>query len=109
MPPSWHEGLKYFIEDEFENKLVMDRAIKKGIPWEEINHRYNQDDFLPVDGQIIEACDQLEAFREATLSIEQGIGSKHLSELLKSVVREICTLRSVGLEAGNHFWGPGGA
>lgn len=103
VPPSWHEELKYFIEDEFENKVAVDGAVRKGISWEEINARYNQDEFSPVDGQIIEACDQLAAFREATLSLEQGIGSKHLRRAKKDLYENFRGKTIGGIDFGRIF------
>jgi putative hydrolase of HD superfamily len=103
VPPSWHEELKYFIEDEFENKVIVDRAVKKGVSFEEINNQYNQDLFSPVDGQIIEACDQLAAFREATLSIEQGIGPRHLRKAKKELYENYRGKIIGGLDFGRIF------
>ena len=85
LPFAWHEELKYFIEDEFENKTLIKGTIRKGISSEEMNKKYNEDGFSPVDGKIIEACDQLAAFREVTDSIEQGIESKPLRKAKKDL------------------------
>jgi putative hydrolase of HD superfamily len=103
LPPSWHDELKYFIEDEFENKVVVDRTVKKGVSWEEINRQYNQDEFSPVDGQIVEACDQLAAFREATLSIEQGIESKQLRRAKRDLYENYRGKKVGGIDFGRIF------
>ncbi len=103
LPPSWHEELTYFIEDEFANKVVIDREIKKGISCEEMSKKYNQDHFSPVDGQIIEACDQLAAFREATLSIEQGIQSKPLKKAKKDLYENYKGKKIGGINFGQIF------
>jgi hypothetical protein len=59
LPSSWHEEFLYWVDDEFENKILLDREIRKGISCEEIHEKYNEDRFSPLDGRIIEACDQL--------------------------------------------------
>jgi len=80
LPLSWHESIRYFIEDEFENKVKIDGKTVKGISSDELNRHYNEDRFDVVDGQLVRACDHLAAFIEASLSIKHGIQSHHLLE-----------------------------
>ena len=80
LPPAWHKELRYFMDDEFENKIIKDGKIIKGLSNEEITARYNRDEFSPLDGKIIKACDHLAAYIEATLSFKYGIKSLHLEE-----------------------------
>ncbi len=103
LPFAWHEELKYFIEDEFENKTFIEGTIRKGISSEEMNKKYNEDGFSPVDGKIIEACDQLAAFREATLSIEQGIESKPLRKAKKDLYEDYKRKTIGGIDFGQIF------
>lgn len=79
IPKPWHEEMKYFTEDEFENKIKKGHIQEKGIKFSEIN-KYNQNEFSPLDGKLIKACDKLAAFIEANSSIEYGITSKYLEE-----------------------------
>ena len=72
--------MKYFTQDEFENKVLIDGTILKGISFKEINNKYNKDEFYPIDGELIKACDKLTAFIEADMSIKHGITSKHLED-----------------------------
>lgn len=83
LPVSWHEEIRYFIEDEFENKVKLHGEIVKGISTEQLNRDYNKDCFDTVDGRLIRACDHLAAFIEASLSINYGIKSHHLEEGIK--------------------------
>ena len=103
LPSPWHEELKYFIEDEFENKTFTGGTVQKGISSGEINKKYNEDRFSPVDGKIIEACDQLAAFREATLSIEQGIESKPLRKAKKDLYENYKRKTIGGIDFGQIF------
>lgn len=103
LPSPWHEELKYFIEDEFENKIFIEGTVQKGFSSGEINKKYNEDCFSPVDGKIIEACDQLAAFREATLSIEQGIESKPLRKAKKDLYENYKRKTIGGIDFGRIF------
>ncbi|WP_414470023.1 HD domain-containing protein [Methanobacterium sp. ACI-7] len=80
LPKTWHEEMKYFLENEFENKIIDDNIIKTGIEYRDLNNIYNKKEFSPLDGELIKACDKLAAFVEANLSIEYGIKSKFLLE-----------------------------
>ena len=78
LPDSWHDEIKYFIEDEFTNKIMLNNLIKSDISIDEININYNKDNFSPIDGKLIQICDDLAAYLEACLSIFHGITSHHL-------------------------------
>ena len=80
LPKPWHDEMKYFLEDEFENKVKEKNIIKTGIKYKDLNKTYNVNKFSPLDGELIKACDKLAAFVEANLSIEYGIKSKFLLE-----------------------------
>ena len=80
IPKTWHNEMKYFTEDEFKNKILENEIPKKEIKFEEINKKYNKNEYSPLDGKLIRACDKLSAFIEANLSIEYGITSRYLEE-----------------------------
>ena len=80
VPVSWYHSLCYFTENEFENRVIVDGKPLCGIPYEELDTKYNDARYVPVDGEIISGCDKLAAFIEAAESIHNGVTSKHLSE-----------------------------
>ncbi len=80
LPSSWRDEIRYFIEDEFKSKIIKDGVLVKGISSSEINEKYNDNRYSPVDGELIKACDHLAAFIEASLSIKHGIKSRPLEE-----------------------------
>lgn len=80
IPKTWHGEMKYFTEDEFENKIKKEGMPQKGIKFENLNKKYNKNEYSPLDGKLIRACDKLAAFIEANLSIEYGITSRYLEE-----------------------------
>jgi putative hydrolases of HD superfamily len=80
LPKTWHSEMKYFTENEFENKIKKEGLPQKGIKFKEINKKYNKNEYSPLDGDLIRACDKLAAFIETNLSIEYGITSRYLEE-----------------------------
>jgi putative hydrolase of HD superfamily len=84
LPESWHRELKYFIEDEFASKVIVESVVTK-VSANDLNAKYNEDRYSPVDGDVIKACDHLAAYMEAYLSISHGITSSHLQVVLKSL------------------------
>ena len=80
LPPAWHKEIRFFVEDEFENKVLRQGEIIKGLSNEEITAKYNRAECSPLDGKIIKACDHLAAFIEASLSIKYGVKAPHLEE-----------------------------
>jgi len=70
---------------------------------EDINLKYNQDSFNPVDGEIIRACDHLSAFIEAYLSISHGISSKVLKEGYASIFENYKDKYIVGINITEIF------
>lgn len=80
LPESWHEEIRYWLENEFENKAKVDGQIKIGLTVEELDQKYNDAGASAVNGQIVRGCDHLAAFVETSLSIACGISSRHLLE-----------------------------
>ena len=80
LPKTWHGEMKYFTEDEFENKIKKEGVPQNGIKFKEMNKKYNKNEYSPLDGELIRACDKLAAFIETNLSIEYGITSRYLEE-----------------------------
>lgn len=70
---SWHDEMKYFIYDEFSNKIRKVNQVITDISTDEINEKYNTNEFCAYDGELIRAADLLSAFMEAWYSIETGI------------------------------------
>jgi putative hydrolase of HD superfamily len=87
VPEAWHPELKLFTEDEFRSVVHKD-----GVPTycssEEIAERYNEDVCNPRDGELIKAVDDLAAYMEALLAMENGIGSPELARASKSIKRK---------------------
>lgn len=87
LPHGWHQQIRYFTEDEFENRVLVDGEVRTGLTVEQLGDEYNDRRFQPVDGETIRCCDHLAAFIEASLSIQHGITSKHLTEGLERLMK----------------------
>lgn len=102
LPLSWHEEIKYYVEDEFESKIV-ENGTKKIVTSDEINKNYNKDEFKPLDGEIIKACDHLSAYIEASLSISHGITSHHLREAVDELYKKYADRNIASINFGQLF------
>jgi putative hydrolase of HD superfamily len=69
----------YFIDDEFENRIQIDGKTQKAT-FQDLNEKYNSDEFSPLDGELIRLADHTAAFLEADSSIKYGITSAQLQE-----------------------------
>lgn len=103
VPDCWHKEIKYFIEDEFTNKIIKNKVIKTGITIEDINKKYNKDVFCPVDGELIQICDDLAAYMEACLSIFHGITSRHLQGAKNGYYKNYNNKKISGINFGEIF------
>jgi putative hydrolase of HD superfamily len=84
LPKSWHGEMKYFIEDEFLNKIISNKRVKHV---KNIAPQYNADVYSPVDGRLIEICDKFSAYVEASLTLEHGIKSALLEKSKKALYK----------------------
>jgi putative hydrolase of HD superfamily len=85
----WMEEIKYYVIDEFRNKVHIDGVIiDDNISIEDLNTKYNEDRFNPHDGECIRAADQLAAFLEAWNSCSAGIKTEELSNAAQKIKDE---------------------
>ncbi|NTV91553.1 MAG: HAD family hydrolase, partial [Clostridiales bacterium] len=67
---------------------------------QEINERFNLDEYSPIDGQIIEFCDKFAAYMETYLSIKHGITSQNLEDGYGSIYARYSGFRVAGRDLG---------
>jgi len=103
VPKSWHRELKYFTEDEFANRALVEGEIRYDLTAEDLCTLYNNGEANPVDGEIIRCCDHLAAFIEATLSMQHGITSKHLSEGVRRLLEKYGDRTVAGIDFSQIF------
>ena len=102
LPKAWRQEIRYFTENEFAGKIVLDDKILE-VSSEKINEYYNEDEFSPVDGRIIEFCDKFAAYMEAYLSINHGITSQNLQDGHKQLYEKFSKTKIAGIDAGMLF------
>lgn len=70
IPDFFRESIQFFTENEFENIIKdKDKIIRSDY---EIDNKYNTDDYSPRDGILLKSIDELSAYLEAFISIENG-------------------------------------
>lgn len=102
LPDGWHDEIKYYIEDEFANKVVLDGAVQE-VAAGAIGDRYNEDRFSPLDGELVKACDDLAAYIEATISVAYGITSRHLRDGARKTYEKYGNRKVAGVDFGQLF------
>jgi len=78
------KDLEFYTQDEFASKIIIDGKIIK-VTSDEINDKYNKDEYFPIDGEIIRGCDHLSAFLEAYMSIKYGITSEQIQDGYRNI------------------------
>ena len=68
----------YYTSDEFSDR-IMNAGSVNNVTWDELNTKYNSEQYNPVDGKLVRICDHLSALMEADISIKHGITSSHLT------------------------------
>ena len=79
MEDFYKDEMLYFTSDEFQNRILVDGKIEH-VSFEDLNTKYNSDDFNPVDGKMVRLADQYSALLEADSSIRYGITSKQIED-----------------------------
>ncbi len=103
LPRPWHEDIKYFSESEFANKIQKNHEVCLGVNFQDLNEKYNENEFSPMDGELLHAVDRLAAFIEAQLSIDHGIKSVELEEAATNIYQEYEGITISGIDFGRIF------
>ena len=104
MEPYFSDELMYFTSDEFSNRIKDKKGNAEVVSWEDLNGKYNQDDFSPVDGRTVRIADHLSALLEADSSIKHGITSSHLEYGRNSMISHYKPGETInGIDVGNLF------
>ena len=98
IPKAWQPEMRMFTEDEFVSKVTVDGHVRHTTS-DAITASYNQDRYNPVDGELVKAADDLAAFMEAYLALQNGISNSQL----QTAVREKKLLYRKKTIAGINF------
>ena len=77
IPEAWQPEMRQFTEEVFASKVTVEGKLQNTTS-DEINASYNRDRYNPVDGELIKAADDLAAFMEACLALQNGISNAQL-------------------------------
>ena len=103
LPKTWHGEMQYFTYGEFKNKAKVNGEIILDISFKDLNQKFNEEQFSPMDGEMIKAFDQLSAFIEAKLSIKHGVSSDALFEAQTNIYKAMKDLNVSGINFGKIF------
>ena len=82
IPEAWQPEMHMFTEDEFVSKVTVEGKLQNTTS-EAITASYNRDLYNPVDGELVKAADDLAAFMEAYLALQNGISNVQLRTAVK--------------------------
>lgn len=85
IPDAWHDEIKYFIVDEFENKIIHQGKPEIIENLEDFYTNYNADRYSPFDGKLLRAADHLAAYLEVSNSISAGISTEELTSAAQKI------------------------
>ena len=87
MEDFYSDELLYFTSDEFENRIRFADVDIRHVSFDDLNQKFNEGKYAPVDGRLVRVSDHIAAFLEADSSINYGITSKHLRDGRRNLVR----------------------
>ena len=104
LPKKWHRELRYYTEEEFKNKTWQEDQVD---PLQrhvgEIPPEFDRDEYDPMDGQLIEVCDKLAAYIEASLSIRMGVHPQGLEDGKRRLYERFSSTILYGYPIGQLF------
>jgi len=79
LPKKWRRQVKFFTENEFTDVVTIE-GKRQEVTSQQIVDSYNEDHYEPRDGTLVKAADDLAAFIEASVGIDNGSSSQELVE-----------------------------
>ncbi|MDD5039728.1 MAG: HD domain-containing protein [Patescibacteria group bacterium] len=100
--PAWKRDLKFYTDREFET-VVMNNGKRMRTTTDRINRLYNMDQYNARDGDLIKVADNLAAFTEAHLAIQNGIANPTFIAARSALVRQYKHIQLGGIPVGKIF------
>ncbi|MDD2515746.1 MAG: HD domain-containing protein [Candidatus Gracilibacteria bacterium] len=102
LPEFIRKDIEYFTENEFASRIkINDETIITTS--ENIQNKFNKDEFSPVDGEILKACDHLGAYMEAVSSKKHGIKAIEFDEGIERFLDIYKDKEILGINFGKIF------
>jgi putative hydrolase of HD superfamily len=103
LPRYLREEMRYFLTDEFADRIRPDGRLKKIEAPEKMADEYNSDSYDAIDGSLIKVADHLGAYIEASASIANGVAPAHLVEAKESLLEKYRGKKLYGIDVGRLF------
>ncbi len=103
---SYRSEVLYYIQDEFENRVIVDGRVCKVTDYEELNTKYRQMRYCACDGKLVRFADQIAAFVEAESSIRFGITSVQLENGRRGILEKYPSTKMVNGVPVDKFFAP---
>jgi len=99
VPSNWHAEMRYFINDEFSDKIIEDGVVKR------VDNVADFDDkkYNAVDGNLTEICDKLCAYIEVSIALEYGIKSISLINSKQAIYDKYSNMKKSSLNLKQMF------
>lgn len=102
LPRQWQPELRYFLDDEFKSKVMHEGSIIV-VDSERINREFDSEDYNPIDGELVKACDGLAAYIEASMSINYGMRAPDLVRGKGSIYQRYAGSRAGSIDFQPYF------
>ena len=83
---SYRNEVLYYIQDEFENRIIKEDKVCLIDDYKKLNDEYSSSSFKACDGRLVRFADHIAAFVEAESSINFGITSTQLESGRRSII-----------------------
>lgn len=103
VPENIKDDIVYFTQNEFANRYKIECFAHYAKSSEELFARFNADEYEPICGEFLKACDHLSAYLEAKISIIHGISSRDLVEGAQGILEKRRNEVINGLDIGAVF------
>lgn len=103
VPENIKDDIVYFTQNEFANRYKIECFAHYAKSSEELFARFNDDEYEPICGEFLKACDHLSAYLEARISIIHGISSRDLVDGAQGILEKRRNEVINGLDIGAVF------
>ena len=100
LPRYLRDEIRYFVKDEFKNKIKLNGQLRIIDEIDLMKDKYNSNEFNGIDGSLIKVADNIGAFIETTASIRNGISPKELIKAKDGLFKKYDGFTIYGIDVG---------
>ncbi len=98
LPPYLRDEMRYFVNDEFADKIMVDGNLELIERVDLMESKYNSDSYNAIDGSLIKTADHIGAFMEAAASIRNGVNPPSLQEAKSGLMKKYQAFSIFGID-----------